>query len=935
MWLVGPPGAGTSSLMRAGLLNAIRGGRPEGAASWETVVFRPGADPIESLVVALAGLPEFATNREALLDLRGSMLKDDQALHMTLRLARRGQSTARRTILFIDQFHEVNTLCGDEALRQAFLRNLDVLTRVAKNDTAVVIAARAAAMTGLQAYQGEVSEPAGTQVLVGPPTSDEMSRIIERPAHLVGLEFEPGLVSRLQLDLYRQPSVLPLLEQTLLQLWEQREGNRLSLRAYTEMGKAEGVLFALADSAYASFGPTDQKVARTVLMEIAANAGPDSTGWWDSAFKRVTAAGLDVQRILEVVWALIDARVLTTSGSGTGENKPDLVHPAHEALFKSWPTLLRWRAEQETARVAAEKKEGFVGPEVEQRGLERVLIPTATRPALAVHVVWHPKWDRGREVAERIYATFDRDLGDPLSRGLGIPVYFRGTAALGGPVPPQVDVDGADRVAVVVLLSGQMTAEAEAWAKYLRPMVEAAARSERRLMVVGVVSGRQMSSVASLAGLSNLLEIQETEDRWAARVCGVLAGRLVELLSEAAPAGRSRVSLFASHAKRDGRPLYEAIRAHVLANESPFDLVHDEIGPGERFDDWLGASLKDSVFLALLTDSYASRRHCRQEALWARRADRPMVVVDALQSEPTTGLPYFGSAAVIHWTGMNTQEMLDRAMLELLRFRYGVVRFRDLREAFDLADGVRHIGRPPEPIDWRGLIGEWGDEGPPVLVYPDPPMATEETRALAEVSPSARATTFTNADNSPFLRGRTIALSASEPEDLAGRGLSPLHYRAVLVELVRRVLSHGGTLVFGGDVRAAGFGEILLDHVRAFATHGGPGRGPLENYLAWPIYLDVDLESRYALLGVVGYHLVPPPTDLLAGLALDPTAPLPDDTPQNRVTNVYVRLRCLTAMREQVIASSDAMIVLGGRTRGYTGRFPGVAEEAYLALRAA
>ena len=545
--------------MRAGLLNAIRGGRPEGAASWETVVFRPGADPIESLVVALAGLPEFATNRAVLLDLRELMLKGDQALHLTLLMARRGQSTARRTILFIDQFHEVNTRCGDEVLRQAFLRNLDFLTRVAKNDTAVVIAARAAAMTGLQAYEGVVSEPAGTQVLVGPPTSDEMSRIIERPAHLVGLEFEPGLVSRLQLDLYRQPSVLPLLEQTLLQLWEQREGNRLSLRAYTEMGKAEGVLFALADSAYASFGPTDQKVARTVLMELAANAGPDSTGWWDSAFKRVTAAGLDVQRILEVVWALIDARVLTTSGSSTGENKPDLVHPAHEALFKSWPTLLRWRAEQETARVAAETKE-FVGPEVEQRGLERVLIPTATRPALAVHVVWHPKWDRGRKVAERIYATFDRDLGDPLSRGLGIPVYFRGTAALGGPVPPQVD--GADRVAVVVLLSGQMTAEAEAWAKYLRPMVEAAAGSERRLMVVGVVSGRQMSSVASLAGLSNLLEIQETEDRWAARVCGVLAGRLVELLSGAALSGgpgsrssRATPSVTAGRSTRRSTPI--------------------------------------------------------------------------------------------------------------------------------------------------------------------------------------------------------------------------------------------------------------------------------------------------------------------------------------------------------------------------------------------
>ena len=39
-------------------------------------------------------------------------------------------------------------------------------------------------------------------------------------------------------------------------------------------------------------------------------------------------------------------------------------------------------------------------------------------------------------------------------------------------------------------------------------------------------------------------------------------------------------------------------------------------------------------------------------------------------------------------------------------------------------------------------------------------------------------------------------------------------------------------------------------------------------------------------------------------------------------------------MRQQMIESCDALLALGGRRTGYLGKYPGIVEEAYLALRA-
>jgi hypothetical protein len=53
--VVGTSGSGKSSLVRAGLLPALRGGMMAGAGSgWRIAIMRPGSDPIGNLALALA-----------------------------------------------------------------------------------------------------------------------------------------------------------------------------------------------------------------------------------------------------------------------------------------------------------------------------------------------------------------------------------------------------------------------------------------------------------------------------------------------------------------------------------------------------------------------------------------------------------------------------------------------------------------------------------------------------------------------------------------------------------------------------------------------------------------------------------------------------------------------------------------------------------------
>ena len=288
MGVLGASGSGKSSAVRAGLLAALGEGVLPASASWPLALIRPGEHPLAALERATAELPA-----------RG------------------------RWILAVDQFEEVFTACRDRSERAAFAEAIVGCARDAYREALVIVAIRSDFYGHCAAYP-ELSRMLGANhVLVGPMRRHELRRAIELPARHAGLVVEPELVDALIADVEGEPGALPLLSTALLELWQQRDGDRLHLGAYERTGGVRGAVARLAESAYTRLDPEEREQVRRIMLRLSGDGGVRA---------RVPIGELGEAR--GVLTGLARERLITV-----GE---DEVEVAHEALLREWPRLRGW-----------------------------------------------------------------------------------------------------------------------------------------------------------------------------------------------------------------------------------------------------------------------------------------------------------------------------------------------------------------------------------------------------------------------------------------------------------------------------------------------------------------------------------------------------------------------------------------------------------------
>jgi WD40 repeat protein/energy-coupling factor transporter ATP-binding protein EcfA2 len=337
--VVGPSGSGKSSLARAGLIANLKRGEIPGSDTWPVAICKPGAQPLESLAVALAGAARLGDSPSAVRELIRDLGSDPRMLHLTTRLSLRDAPADRRLVVLVDQFEEVFTLCPDEAQRQAILANLLHAATAADGQTVVVVTLRADFYGRCAVYPDLAAAISDRQSLVGPMTRDELRSAVERPAYLTGCELEGGLADLLLNEVAAQPGSLPLLEHALLQIWQRREGGRrLTVAAYQEIGGVAGALEKHAEEVYSGFSEDEKETCRRVFLRL---VQVDEQG--RATKRRLSLDDLppetaeDSKPVGTVVGRLIDARLLTSD-----QEKHPTVELAHEALLAHWERLKTW-----------------------------------------------------------------------------------------------------------------------------------------------------------------------------------------------------------------------------------------------------------------------------------------------------------------------------------------------------------------------------------------------------------------------------------------------------------------------------------------------------------------------------------------------------------------------------------------------------------------
>lgn len=335
--VVGASGSGKSSVVRAGLIPALRWRQP--SSGWPVFVITPTSRPLEALALSLKGDTQRSSYVRKLGD---GLARHSQTLYETLtRIA--DESGAAHILLVVDQFEELFTLCRSEAEQSAFVENLLTAAFQPEGVAIIVIVLRADFYAHCARFDLLRQALAKSQEYIGPMASKELRCAIEEPAKRGHWELEQGLVDLLLHDVGAEsgrapePGALPLLSHALLATWQHRRGHRLTLSGYTASG---GIRGAIAETAEAVFqdqlDPEQRVIARQIFLRLTELG--DNTTTADTrrrvSFDELARRPEDREQVHQVLMTLANARLITTDR--------EAAEVAHEALIREWPTLRNW-----------------------------------------------------------------------------------------------------------------------------------------------------------------------------------------------------------------------------------------------------------------------------------------------------------------------------------------------------------------------------------------------------------------------------------------------------------------------------------------------------------------------------------------------------------------------------------------------------------------
>lgn len=348
--VVGASGSGKSSVVRAGLVPALKQGKPladsslppTGSTHWPIYILTPTAHPLKALAVNLTRDSESLTATTSLLN---DLAADSRSLdlYVSRLLSQNSQNVVHtRTdsnylLLVVDQFEELFTLCHDKSEREAFIDNL--LTAAAPDgQTVVVLTLRADFYAACAEFDDLRTALERYQRYIGPLSQKELRRAIEEPAQVGKWALEPGLVELILGDVGDEPGALPLLSHALLETWKRRRDRTLTLAGYAAAGRVQQAIAQTAESVLRDrLTPVQQTIARNIFLHLTELGDGTQDTRRRVGLEELIPRPEDKPAVENVLTALVDARLVTTD--------QDEVEVAHEALIREWPTLRQWLTE--------------------------------------------------------------------------------------------------------------------------------------------------------------------------------------------------------------------------------------------------------------------------------------------------------------------------------------------------------------------------------------------------------------------------------------------------------------------------------------------------------------------------------------------------------------------------------------------------------------
>jgi hypothetical protein len=355
--LIGNSGVGKSSLAKAGAIAALkRQAWPEQVTAgnswpgvfkdsrqWCFLSFKPGTDPIKSLVDSFLDVWQFEAEYERVREQKGwtELLLGKGTLSDLIeaterRRAKLDQPKPPAFLLYVDQGEELYVRSEEQQRR----RFSELLAQALTNPHLhIMMSLRSDFLGRLQSDKPLFK--ARQQIDVSPLGEEELREVVSRPAELLGAQFDTDrlvdiITRRAAEESVKDVGALPLLSYTLDDMWTQmvRRGDG-KLRIPAQSFELGGVLVNRADNFLATRPGAEYALRRILTLKLATvreNGEPTRRRAPRSEFS-------------EDEWRLVSEladhpnRLLVTATSEAGETYAEV---AHEAVFRRWERLRAW-----------------------------------------------------------------------------------------------------------------------------------------------------------------------------------------------------------------------------------------------------------------------------------------------------------------------------------------------------------------------------------------------------------------------------------------------------------------------------------------------------------------------------------------------------------------------------------------------------------------
>jgi serine/threonine protein kinase len=329
--VVGPSGSGKSSVVKAGVVPELRRDALPGSEDWYYVEMVPGTNPMVELQEAITRV-----SAAPMKNLYERLMADPKALHQVVKEI---VPLASELLIVIDQFEEAFTF-GDERVRSHFLQSLYEAIIAEDSQLRVITTLRA------DFYDRPLSEARFGQliqqrtVVVLPLSVEELERAITAPASGVQVFYERGLPAQIVTEVIDQPGILPMLQYALTELFERREDQLLTHKAYQDIGGVLGALARRAEEIYLELDDDHQEATRQLFLRLV-TLGEGSEDTRRRALQSEVLAAAEDKKVMQAVIDMFGGYRLLTTDRDPATRTPT-VEVAHEALIRQWQRLRAW-----------------------------------------------------------------------------------------------------------------------------------------------------------------------------------------------------------------------------------------------------------------------------------------------------------------------------------------------------------------------------------------------------------------------------------------------------------------------------------------------------------------------------------------------------------------------------------------------------------------